>query len=1057
MSQNINYSQDINDYKLPSRFDSEDTILGWGNSAISQGLAFLRAQPAFSDISQGRSIIHAMETYTEEIPAKLSRVRVPRIKRNLREIVAMLSNLRPTWDYVSNDLAKYEGQANVLNKLHKCFSYDTDLLTRGGWKRVGDVTCDDEVATLNPTTNHLEYQHPSRTWDYEYEGEMVWAHSRFVDQLVTPNHRMWVQRKDQPKFEFIEAENCAPSYCFASDAIWNAPDVKTLNINGEIVSGDIWAEFMGFFLAEGHTNTCSEPYKKRYLSGLTQMPGSVADRMLEVTAELPWKFYKRIDNQGLLRLTAGRKDIWQHLAPFGKAKDKYIPREILEMSARQLRIFLKAYVQGDGTRVGTLGTFVGPMGPRSRGLDASQQTKMGGTDVIFTSSERMADDLMEAAFKAGFRPRKYWHDNPQSFSTTKGIWVVSLGDASFRMKAKWEMTVYAGKVYCVTTENGIVYTRRNGKATWSGNSWYYGEEVDRSIRQALQYAATEGTGYLYMTWEKPLRATTGRIKLTPLGATSYIPFQQSMDNKVQNAEVGIVCTEVPVQRARRLYKLPNLQATNTTATNLIQGGGLRGMITNMINSVSPYLAAGGPNRNRNNAINVPTVNIYHLYIKDDSLNETGQPVKMGNFSADGKPLDNFSYVVPSLGDPIPTGRMVPEYTDGQPSLNPMTNEPTLTEETRPAEAADCLMYPNLRLIIMSPDTLIYDGPSMFWHGKIPIVQFRMDDWPWNFLGFSLVRDTWRLEESINSRLRARDDSMNARLNPALAIDSRMSDEFANNFSPRIPGGRIVKPPMVDRPVESVLPVNFYDVPANCDAEIQADEKRLDFLLGISEIDALMQLKQMPQSDSLDKLIGASTALIIDIARNMESAICQLGELWKAMAMEFCTTRERFQLLGEDGLTMEDFDFDPGNMIPSHLDGEDPTKPSRATQSERARQHLDSFRFNIVPNSYTQISAVTRKMMALQLYRDKSFPMSPWDLAETLEINNFGPPPAGCKNMMDRWKAWMEIQAEIQQAMQPQEEGDNPGALGASGRPPSGNAPPRFKQRTDGTQTVTESN
>lgn len=697
MSQRF-HQNDNDNFDIPSRSEPDEEIIAYGNRCVATGLSFLRAQPAAPDIEKGKSIIHSMETYEEDIPSKLSHVRIPRIKRQIREVVSTLSNLRPTWDYVSNDPAKYEGQANVLNKLQR--------------------------------------------------------------------------------------------------------------------------------------------------------------------------------------------------------------------------------------------------------------------------------------------------------------------------------------------------------------SWWFGEEVDRSIRQALQYAAVEGTGYLYMTWEKPLRQTTGRIKLTPLGAMSYIPLQQAMDNKIQNAEVGIVCTEIPVQRARRLYKLPHLKATNNTATNLIQGAGLKGLITNVI---SPYLRAGGPTRNKNAAANVPTVNIYHLYIKDDSINETGEPIKMGNFSADGKPLDNFSYIVPSLNDPIPTGKMIPQYTDGQPSLNPMTNEPVLTEETRPAETADCMVYPNLRLIIMTPTDLIYDGPSMFWHGKIPIIQFRFDDWPWNFLGFSLVRDTWRLEESINGRLRARDDAMNAKLNPALMFDSRMSEEFQSNFTPRVPGGRIVKPPMVDKPVEPVVPVGFYDPGPNVDAEIQADEKRLDFLLGVSEVDALMKLKQMPQSDSLDKLIGASTAIIIDIARNMESSIRQLGEMWKCMAMEFCTTRERYQLLGDDGITMEDFDFDPGNMIPSHLEGEDPSKPSRATRTERARLHLDSFRFNVVPNSFTEITAITKKLLYIQLYRDKTFPMSPWDLAEQLGVPNFGPPPTGAKNMMDRWMAWMEIQAKLQQ----QSEGAG-GGTGREGRPPTAHSPAHLKQRTDGSSTIAES-
>ena len=599
------------------------------------------------------------------------------------------------------------------------------------------------------------------------------------------------------------------------------------------------------------------------------------------------------------------------------------------------------------------------------------------------------------------------------------------------------------------SNNPTLYEEQANVLNKLNKAWFYNEEVDRSIRQALQFAATEGTGYLYLTYEKPLRAKTGRIKLTPLGAMSYIPFQQGLDNKVQNAEAGIVCTEIPLQRARRLYRRNDLQPTNSTATNLVQGGGVRGMITNMVGSV--YMAATGANRNKNAGANVPTINIYHIYLKDDSINESGAPIKMGNFSADGKPLDNYSYVVPSLGDPIPTGRMMPEHTDLGPAVNPLTGDIQLTEETRPAEASDCMLYPNLRLIIMSPDTLIYDGPSMFWHGKIPIVQFRLDDWPWNFLGFSLVRDTWRLEESITARLRARDDATNARLNPALMYDSRMSEEFDKNFTPRIPGGRIVKPPslMSDRPVESVLPQEFYTVSPNADAEIMADEERLDFLMGIPAVKELMKLQQMPQSDSLDKILGASNAIIVDLARNMEASLRELGEMWKGMAFQFCTTHERLQLLGENGLTMEDFDFDPGNMIPAHLPGEDPTKASRASRTERARHHLDSFRFNVVPNSLAQISAITRKLLFTQMWRDKTFPLDPWTYAEIMEVGNFGVPPPEAKNVVEKWLAWqkviMQLQGQAEDLVAKRE-----------GRPPSGQAPPAVKARPDLSTTITES-
>src|SRR5689334_287371 len=91
------------DYRIPSRSASEDDKLEYANYCIARGLSFLKAQPAYPDVEKGRQLVHALETYDEAIPDKLSHVRVPRVKRQIREIVATLSNLRPTWDYVSND------------------------------------------------------------------------------------------------------------------------------------------------------------------------------------------------------------------------------------------------------------------------------------------------------------------------------------------------------------------------------------------------------------------------------------------------------------------------------------------------------------------------------------------------------------------------------------------------------------------------------------------------------------------------------------------------------------------------------------------------------------------------------------------------------------------------------------------------------------------------------------------------------------------------------------------------------------------------------------------
>ena len=73
-----------------------------------------------------------------------------------------------------------------------CYDEATEVLTLRGWIPFRELTTNDFVATLNPETNELVYQRPKRLISYYYEGRMVKVHSRHIDLLVTPNHRMFV-------------------------------------------------------------------------------------------------------------------------------------------------------------------------------------------------------------------------------------------------------------------------------------------------------------------------------------------------------------------------------------------------------------------------------------------------------------------------------------------------------------------------------------------------------------------------------------------------------------------------------------------------------------------------------------------------------------------------------------------------------------------------------------------------------------------------------------------------------------------------------------------------
>ena len=343
-----------------------------------------------------------------------------------------------------------EGRS-ILRPMYKCFSEDTELLTYLGWKTVNQIDANDEVATLNPETEELEYQKPDKIWSYNYDGDMLHARAKHVDQLVTPNHRMWVRRARKKTFEFISAEDCTPFLSFLSTANWSVPDLDTIRVGEQEIPADLWFEFLGYWLSEGHAGK----YGRRHSVGLTQKEGEVAELIRGIVEQLPWSVYEKTDNRGIVKWEFTRKELWEHLSPLGKATVKRIPRYVLNGSSRQLGILLESYWLGDGSTYGNLRDY-------------------SGTKVIATMSRGMADDLMEVILKAGHRPSLRWQKGVESNKFgNSGIWLVTIGKKFHEIRAKWSTEKYNGLVWCVTTKNGIVYTRRNGKCTWSGNSYYY--------------------------------------------------------------------------------------------------------------------------------------------------------------------------------------------------------------------------------------------------------------------------------------------------------------------------------------------------------------------------------------------------------------------------------------------------------------------------------------------------------------------------------------------------------------------------------------------------------
>lgn len=88
-----------------------------------------------------------------------------------------------------------------------CMTDDHDVLTMNrGWVPISEIVIDDLVAQLNRQTGKLEYVNPLETLVFDHTGEMYEVETQGVSQKVTLNHRMWIQKRDSPNYELVQAK-----------------------------------------------------------------------------------------------------------------------------------------------------------------------------------------------------------------------------------------------------------------------------------------------------------------------------------------------------------------------------------------------------------------------------------------------------------------------------------------------------------------------------------------------------------------------------------------------------------------------------------------------------------------------------------------------------------------------------------------------------------------------------------------------------------------------------------------------------------------------------------
>lgn len=350
----------------------------------------------------------------------------------------------------------------------QCYSDDTEILTDDGWKLAKNLSKSDVIATLNPETHELEYLQPTRIHEHDYTGPMFHQESRFVDLLVTPNHRMYTRPKYKDEFEVTEARDLVKVTAYKRNAEWSGRRQDTFTIPGVEdgrsdvqhsidVPMDLWLQFFGFYTAEGWTQ-----HAGKNTVGIAQKDPDNVAWFRGVLEKLPFNYWTKETSGKGCKFFISNRQLHEYLDQFGKAGDKHIPKRLKSLCKDQLQILYDALLRGDGTCP-------------------------AGTNQYITTSPQLRDDVAEIILKLGGAPnvhvkREVGQDS-QGRSTIKAknwskCWIVTetagwdggnLVNSHGTDQREW--VDYDGKVYCPEMpRNHLVYARRNGKSCWSGNS-----------------------------------------------------------------------------------------------------------------------------------------------------------------------------------------------------------------------------------------------------------------------------------------------------------------------------------------------------------------------------------------------------------------------------------------------------------------------------------------------------------------------------------------------------------------------------------------------------------
>jgi len=499
-----------------------NTLPSWNFSSFDAGVDFVRKNPDRYVIKpsgraqnekellfvgqeeDGKDVLLVLEHYKRNWSNKIKIFQIQKYANGVEVAVGAFFNGK---DFVYPINVNFEHKRLFPNDIGPstgemgCYDDKTEVLTEKGWKLFKDLSREDEVCTLNPSSDVIEFQRPSAIVSFRHHRELISIQNRTLDIMVTPDHNMYLQsqqdaRMHRNNYRFVKAKELQTQSQIKRTGIWvgleseyfTLPSVTIGHVEGRQVvlsaTGsleipmDKWLAFIGVWLADGSVSGNGDSYRV----SIAQKSGVKAERVQGLLSQLPFKF-----SRGESGFYCYDKRLGSYLAEFGGASEKYVPNFVKQLTSTKIGTFLEWFTQGDGTIM------------------------KNGFRIFYTSSRRLADDIQELLLKLGrlgivkqrrrggkIRIVNHYADasRPQYEVLERGRKLESWID-----KRDTRTVDYDGTVYCASVKNHIMYVRRNGKPYWCGNTSMYWTRNSPLFENTLlkakeKLAASKYVGYI---------------------------------------------------------------------------------------------------------------------------------------------------------------------------------------------------------------------------------------------------------------------------------------------------------------------------------------------------------------------------------------------------------------------------------------------------------------------------------------------------------------------------------------------------------------------------------